>query len=288
MMTVKEISRLTGISVRTLHYYDEIGLLKPTALSEAGYRLYDDRALETLQQILLFREFEVPLGEIRDIMKRPGFDREQVLRSQRELLRLKKERLERLMDSIDRILKGENQMDFTVFDKTEIEDMYNTMVERMDEGQKAFFLEQYGSMEKFREHFLESAGSEAAQKNFAKVVEWYGDKETVTSVLHGETSDNDGAQILQAYQSRIDDIYRRLVEKMAAGLDAASFEVKQLAGECDFVTKQMYRLPDAQKFMCDMASRYQTDEKLIQAMDRQYGSGACEYIGRALEAFYKK
>lgn len=61
MRTVKEISDLTGISVRTLHYYDEIGLLKPTEKSDAGYRLYDDKALETLQQILFFREFDISL-----------------------------------------------------------------------------------------------------------------------------------------------------------------------------------------------------------------------------------
>ena len=65
MRTVKEISGLTGISVRTLHYYDEIGLLKPTQKSDAGYRLYDDRALEILQQILFFREFDIPLKEIK-------------------------------------------------------------------------------------------------------------------------------------------------------------------------------------------------------------------------------
>ena len=67
MRTVKEISVLTGISVRALHYYDEIGLLKPTKKSEAGYRLYDDKALETLQQILFFREFDIPLKEIKAI-----------------------------------------------------------------------------------------------------------------------------------------------------------------------------------------------------------------------------
>lgn len=71
MRTVKEISDLTGISVRTLHYYDEIGLLKPTEKSEAGYRLYDDKALETLQQILFFREFDIPLKEIKAVIENP-------------------------------------------------------------------------------------------------------------------------------------------------------------------------------------------------------------------------
>lgn len=72
MRTVKEVSKLTGISVRTLHWYDEIGLLKPTDTSEAGYRLYDDKALEILQQILFFREFDMPLKEIKAIMENPG------------------------------------------------------------------------------------------------------------------------------------------------------------------------------------------------------------------------
>ena len=79
MRTVKEISDLTGISVRTLHYYDEIGLLKPTEKSDAGYRLYDDKALETLQQVLFFREFDIPLKEIKAVMDNPVLERNQLL-----------------------------------------------------------------------------------------------------------------------------------------------------------------------------------------------------------------
>ena len=80
MRTVKEISDLAGISVRTLHYYDEIGLLKPTEISEAGYRLYDDKALEILQQILFFREFDIPLKEIKAVIETPSLDRNRTLR----------------------------------------------------------------------------------------------------------------------------------------------------------------------------------------------------------------
>lgn len=90
MMTVKEIAEITGISARTLHYYDEIGLLKPTAKSEVGYRLYDDKALETLQQILFFREFDIPLKEIKSIITSPDFDRNQILQMQRKCLLQKK------------------------------------------------------------------------------------------------------------------------------------------------------------------------------------------------------
>ena len=93
MMTVKEVSRLTGISIRTLQYYDKLGLL-PAMRTESGYRLYDDAALERLQQILLFRELEFPLRDIRTILDNPNFDRRKALRQQIELLTLKKQRLE--------------------------------------------------------------------------------------------------------------------------------------------------------------------------------------------------
>ncbi len=98
MMTVKDVSRLTGVSIRTLQYYDRIGLLRPAEYTEAGYRLYDDTALETLQQILLFRELEFPLKDIREIIGRPGFDRSKALGQQIELLKLKKEHIEKLID----------------------------------------------------------------------------------------------------------------------------------------------------------------------------------------------
>ena len=93
MRTVKEISDLTGISVRTLHYYDEIGLLKPTEKSDAGYRLYDDKALETLQQILFFREFDISLKEIKAVLDNPALERNQILQVQRKMLVTKKERI---------------------------------------------------------------------------------------------------------------------------------------------------------------------------------------------------
>ena len=124
MRTVHEVSKFTGVSVRTLHHYDAIGLLKPTAVSEAGYRLYDDTALERLQQILLFRELEFPLKEIKAILESPNFDRGKALEQQINLLTLKKEHLENLI-LFARGIKaiGVNQMDFTAFD-TRIMDDY--------------------------------------------------------------------------------------------------------------------------------------------------------------------
>lgn len=86
MMTVNEASKLTGVSIRTLQYYDTIGLLPPAGYTEAGYRLYDDTAMERLQQILLFRELEFPLKEIKRILDSPNFDRSKALEQQIELL----------------------------------------------------------------------------------------------------------------------------------------------------------------------------------------------------------
>ena len=177
MRTVKEISDLTGVSVRTLHYYDEIGLLKPTDKSETGYRLYDDKALETLQQILFFREFDIPLKEIKAVISNPALERNQILQMQRKMLVAKKERMERLIASIDRIIKGEETMDFKVFSKDDLEEMYNSMEANMSEEQKAIFIEQYGSMEAWKKSFLENVSNENVQENFKKVVEWYGSKE---------------------------------------------------------------------------------------------------------------
>lgn len=150
MRTVKEISDLTGISVRTLHYYDEIGLLKPTKKSDAGYRLYDDKALETLQQVLFFREFDIPLKEIKAVMENPVLERNQILQMQRKMLVAKKERMERLINSIDDILKGDNKMDFAIFSKTEVEEMFQTMIEHMPENMKNLAVKEFGSVEEWK------------------------------------------------------------------------------------------------------------------------------------------
>ena len=123
MMTVNEVSKLTGVSIRALQYYDRIGLLSPSQRTEAGYRLYDDTALERLQQILLFRELEFPLGDIRAILEAPDFDRDKALGQQIELLELRIQRLEALVGLAREIReKGEMTMDFKAFDSTQIEE----------------------------------------------------------------------------------------------------------------------------------------------------------------------
>ena len=94
MKTVKEVSRLTGVSVRALHHYDAIGLLKPTRVTEAGYRLYDEESLQRLQTILLFRELQFPLKEIKEILDSPGFDPIPALEQQIKMLELQRRHLD--------------------------------------------------------------------------------------------------------------------------------------------------------------------------------------------------
>lgn len=280
MRTVKEISDLTGISVRTLHYYDEIGLLKPTDKSEAGYRLYDDKALERLQQILFFREFDMPLKEIKSIMENPNLDKNQLLCSQKQVLILKKERLERLIASIDDILKGENRMDFEIFSKTDVEQLYEALVDHMSEENKAVFIEKYGSMEQYKKHFMESASGEKAQKNYAKLVEWYGDKDSVLAA--GTNFAN--LQIMDAWSKRSDAAFRKLAA--ARGADVQSFAVKEIVGELDFVFKQLYQMKDVSKMMLEMAGLYKNDVDFQKKNDVIYGEGSTKFMGEALEAFY--
>lgn len=123
MITVNEVSKLTGVSIRTLQYYDKIGLLNPTGYTQAGYRLYDDTALEKLQQILLFRELEFPLKDIKIIMESPSFDRSKALDQQITLLTLKKEHIENLIDLARGIkMIGVKNMDFSAFDTSKIDE----------------------------------------------------------------------------------------------------------------------------------------------------------------------
>ncbi|MGN0432187.1 MAG: MerR family transcriptional regulator [Lachnospiraceae bacterium] len=122
MKTVNEVSKITGVSVRTLHHYDAIGLLKPAKVTDAGYRLYDDTSLIRLQHILLFRELQFPLKEIKEILDSPNFDPSTALTQQIELLELQYKRMGELISYAREIqTKGIDKMDFNVFDTGELE-----------------------------------------------------------------------------------------------------------------------------------------------------------------------
>jgi DNA-binding transcriptional MerR regulator len=280
MRTIKEISDLTGISVRTLHYYDEIGLLKPTEKSDAGYRLYDDKALETLQQILFFREFDISLKEIKAVLDNPALERNQILQVQRKMLVTKKERMERLIASIDDILKGENKMDFTIFTKTEVEEMFQTMLEHMPENMRNIAIKEFGSIEQWKKHYMEVVSSEEMQKGYAKVVEWYGGKDKFLSVARTPVS----KEVAESYNKRIEAILQKLIAKQNCDID--SFEVKELVGEYGFVMKQLAQIKEEKGFMMAQAQYYR-NEQIKPMIDEKYGEGASDFFAQAIENYYK-
>ena len=142
-MSVKEFAELTGVSVRTLHYYDEINLLKPAEIDENnGYRFYDRTALERMQEILFYRELDFPLKSICEILSSPDYDKQKALSEQKKLLILKKERLERIISAIDNaeesevVMKALNNNDYEVARKQ----------------YEAEAKERWGKTEAYREH----------------------------------------------------------------------------------------------------------------------------------------
>ena len=144
-MQIKEFAALAGVSVRTLHYYDEIGLLKPADVDEAtGYRFYDESSLLRMQEILFYRELDFSLKRIVEILSAPTYDKTEALREQKQLLTLKKERLERLISAIDKAEKGENVM--KAFDNSAFETY------------KAEAQERWGKTDAYKEHAEKTKG----------------------------------------------------------------------------------------------------------------------------------
>ena len=183
MMTVNEVSKLTGVSIRTLQYYDNIGLLKPAEYTESGYRLYDDAALERLQQILLFRELEFPLKDIKDIINRSDFDKNKALEQQIGLLELRKEQIENLITMCHDLKKrGVKHMDFSAFDSS-----------KLDEYAKQA-KEQWGTTPEYKEYAEKSKGrskqdEESVMKDFMKVFEEFGtmkEKDPASAEVQGQ------------------------------------------------------------------------------------------------------
>ena len=280
MMTIKGISTLTGISTRTLRYYDSIGLLCPTEKTEAGYRLYDENALERLQQILYIRELDFPLKSIKEIIENPTLDRLEILQMQKEMLLKEKRHLECLIASIDQTVQGTNAMDFSVFSKDETEELFQSMLDHMPENMKEIALEEFGSVDQWREHYIEAVSKEKVQKQYAKMVEWYGGKEAYISSVKNPVS----KEVAESYQKRIDHILEKLSSKQ--NLDVSCFEVHELVAEYGFVMKQLLQLKDEKGMMLAQAKSYE-DDKSREILDEEYGNGFAEFMVRAIRNFYK-
>lgn len=277
MRTVKDVSEITGVSIRTLRYYDEIGLLKPTELTEAGYRLYDNKALEKLQEIMFFRELEIPLIDIKKIMDNPNYDKERALLAQKSLLEQKRNRLNGIIELITDVMKGVNTMSFGVFNNEEAQKMVNHTLSCMSKEILDEQVQKYGSMEKYKEYLISGFANERAT---ADLLKWYGSKEKVMEAVMQSTG---SVEEIKQGQDENAKIYKQfMAAKEAGNMDMAHSAVEMLAENY----KTMFMLDNARNILIDLAKEYSSNEKLAEVTDKQYGAGRSDYIANAIKIYY--
>ena len=202
-MQIKEFAEQIGVSVRTLHYYDEIGLLKPSEVdAQNGYRFYDERSLERMQEILFYRELDFSLKTIAQILSSPDYDKQQALTRQRKLLLAKKERLERLIDALDSMEKGEGFMK----PNNEYEDLKNKYAEEVRQ--------RWGSTDAYKESQQRNTDFSQAASLLDAVFE-----EFVELDRSGISPDDEAAKIqVEKLQRCITDNFYTCTNEILAGL----------------------------------------------------------------------
>jgi len=277
MKTVKDVSKISGVSIRTLRYYDEIGLLKPTELSNAGYRLYDNKALERLQEIMFFKELEIPLKDIKKIMDSPNYDKEQALLTQKNLLEQKRNRLNGIIELISDVMKGVNTMSFKAFSNEEIQEILDHMLGCMSKESLKQQIQKYGSEEKYREYLVAGFSNEQA---ITDVFKWYGSKEKAMEAIMQSTGD---VKEFKQEQDKNTEIYKKFMAAKETG--DANVE-KEAIGQLAENYKEMFKLDNARNILLDLASEYLQKQKLAEAMDSQFGNGCSEYVAYAIKKYY--
>lgn len=287
MMTVKQVSSLTGVSARTLQFYDEIGLFKPTQVTDAGYRLYDESALEELQQILFFKELDFTLKEIKIIMDEPQFNKAAAFEKQRELIRIKRDRLNALLGLLDKLLKGEKCMEFKDFDMSEyfrvLADFKNTHTDEI--------VKQLGDMESFDRMVdgMKNRESEIAEM----AVRQYGSIENFTRAMENNMGDflkNGPAvdkSLLDSLIRKTDELTKTLTSDLTC--DPASPKVQEAVEELINFTNESNRGMDmGAGYWPAIADSYMANPAYIQVNDQKYGDGASRFIGLAIKAYLER
>ena len=257
MITVNEVSKLTGVSIRTLQYYDKIGLLHPAEYTEAGYRLYDDAALETLQQILLFRELEFPLRDIKKIVESPDFDRSKALEQQIELLTLKKEHLENLIDLAKGLkLRGVRHLKFDAFDTRKI-DEYAAQAKAS-----------WGTTPAYKEFEEKSKGR--TQEDDQNIAQGLMDIFAEFGAIRGaEAGTLKGAE-LDAVKSA----------------DPASAEAQALVKKLqDYITQHFYNCTN--EILSGLGKMYAGGGDFTKNIDSYGGEGTAEFVHQAIEVYIR-
>jgi len=209
-LQIKEFAELTGVSVRTLHYYDEIGLLKPSFVDEQnGYRFYDENSLERMQEILFYRELDFPLKSIAEILASPNYDKQKALAEQKRLLTIKKNRLERLIAALEQAEKGETTM--SAFDNSE----YETARQQYEDEAK----QRWGDTDAYRESQAKTAGYSKDKWNGVLVGMNGVFAEFAECKNCGDSSDSDTAQrLVKKLQNYITENFYHCTDDILAGL----------------------------------------------------------------------
>lgn len=278
MKTVKEVSELTGISIRTLRYYDEIDLLKPAKVTEAGYRLYDERSLEKLRQIMFFRELEVPLSEIKAIMMDSENDNRKILETQKRMLEMKRNRLNGLIELISDMLKGESKMSFEAFYEEDIQKIIQHSLEIMSDEDKKIIIEHYGDIEKFKESVAESFKDERACEHLIKI---YGNKEKAVEASLKSTRQS--REEFEEQRIEMNSVYEQFFVAMVHSDEELAMESVKALGES---YKNMFRVENPRALLLEVAKDYLNHSQLEEATDKQYGKGVTKYIGSAIYRYY--
>ena len=293
MMTVKEVSKLTGVSVRMLHYYDKIDLFKPSKINESGYRLYDENDLSILQQILFFKELEIPLKEIKDIMNSPYFDKIKTLENQKKLLTLKRDRLNGLIELIDKTIKGENAMSFEEFDTSE----YYKVWEDYRNENKDRVIDTFGSDEKFDEMIKvmhenedimikEAVKVYGGMKNYIKAIKEQLNNKAFLKV--GDESRRYKKDILKDSNSELINLYKDLSADLYK-IPSDKY-VQEIAAKISEISKRDYEIFNDDKgdnHWYSIMTAIHIDPLYKEKFDNKFGEGAAKFISEVFKIYLK-
>lgn len=283
MKSVSEVIKLTGVSARTLQYYDKIGLLKPSKLTQAGYRLYDDRALQKLQQILFFKELGFKLKEINDFINQPDFDKIAAFKKQKELFLLKRNRTDRLIQLLSHLEKGEQCMSFKEFDLTD----YINALEDFKKGSTDAIIEHWGSIENF-DMFIQKIKNDESE--LAKLaIKQFGSIEKYTEAMKynlehfSEIVDKQLSEIPE--EMKQDDLFVKLASNK--GKEVSSDEVQSIVTEIisfAYGNAPSELLGNHENYCRIIIDAYSNDY-LSTIFDTKNGSDASAYIVKAFQYY---
>lgn len=288
MRTISQIAKLTGVSIRTLQYYDEIGLLKPSEVTSSGYRLYDDDALERLQQILFFKEMDFKLREIKEFVEEPGFDKIEAYKKQKKLLCLKRSRLDKLIELLEKLEKGEQCMSFKEFDLSE----YIGALEQFKKEKTEEVIKYWGSVDKFNE-FIQKVKDD--QETLAPIaIKQFGSVEKYTEAMKYNLEHfQELMEQIEDIGGQKDDILKKnddLHVKLTSDLtkDPTSEEIQDIMHELMELSEETSIDVDMGEGYWDMVIDIYTGETGRKVMDEKYGEGASEFMAKALHYYIHK